>query len=63
MNVCLMLLIDIDRQTANAETTANMTNLALKGIIGVKAMVEISRVVGNEIDAQEYDVCSQRSSS
>ncbi|TFK78207.1 hypothetical protein K466DRAFT_570980, partial [Polyporus arcularius HHB13444] len=45
-----------NQQTANTETTANMTNLALKGIISVKAMAEISRVVGNEIDAQEYDL-------
>lgn len=33
-----------------------MTNLALKGIIGVKAMAEISRAVGKDSDAQEYDV-------
>ncbi|RPD57640.1 DUF1793-domain-containing protein [Lentinus tigrinus ALCF2SS1-6] len=41
--------------TANAEPTANVTNLALKGIIGVRAMAEISRVVGNEVDAQRYN--------
>ncbi len=33
-----------------------MTNLALKGIIGVKAMAEISRALGKDSDAQEYDV-------
>ncbi|KAI0759823.1 hypothetical protein BD413DRAFT_495995 [Trametes elegans] len=34
---------------------ANLTNLAIKGIIGVKAMAEISRAVGNSSDAQNYD--------
>lgn len=33
-----------------------MTNLAIKGIIAVKAMAEISRAVGQEFDAQQYDV-------
>lgn len=35
-----------------------MTNLALKGVIAVKAMAEISRVVRNGADAQQYDVRS-----
>ena len=33
-----------------------MTNLAFKGILGVKVMAEISRVVKAESDAQTYDV-------
>lgn len=33
-----------------------MTNLAIKGIIGVKAMAEISRALGQDLDAQQYDV-------
>ncbi len=33
-----------------------MTNLAIKGIIGVKAMAEISRATHHDSDAQEYDV-------
>lgn len=33
-----------------------MTNLALKGIIGVKAMAEICRATGNDVDAEAYDV-------
>lgn len=33
-----------------------MTNLALKGIIGVKAMAEMSRALGQQDDAQLYDV-------
>ena len=36
---------------------ANQTNLAIKGIIGVKAMAEISRALGEDTDAQQYDVC------
>ncbi|KAK0636179.1 hypothetical protein B0T17DRAFT_486064 [Bombardia bombarda] len=33
---------------------ANQTNLALKGIIGIKAMSEIADIVGEKKDAQEY---------
>ncbi|RPD75342.1 hypothetical protein L226DRAFT_534905 [Lentinus tigrinus ALCF2SS1-7] len=44
-----------DQASADGETKANMTNLALKGIISVKAMAEISRAVGKDSDAQEYD--------
>ena len=33
-----------------------MTNLAIKGIIGVKAMAEIARAVGQDFDASQYDV-------
>ncbi len=33
-----------------------MTNLAIKGIIGVKAMAEISRAVQQNLFAQYYDV-------
>ncbi|PIL35880.1 hypothetical protein GSI_01540 [Ganoderma sinense ZZ0214-1] len=39
----------------DAETTANLTNLAIKGVIGVKAMAEISRAVGQGTDATQYD--------
>ena len=41
--------------STDTTSTRNQTNLAIKGIIGVKAMAEISRAVGNEIDAQTYD--------
>nr|VWP00989.1 Uncharacterized protein [Ganoderma boninense] len=41
--------------SVDAETTANLTNLALKGVIGVKAMAEISRAVGEDADATQYD--------
>lgn len=33
---------------------ANQTNLALKGIIGIKAMSEIADMVGNDDDARHY---------
>ncbi|KAI0368349.1 hypothetical protein BV20DRAFT_471147 [Pilatotrama ljubarskyi] len=33
----------------------NMTNLAVKGIIGVKAMAEMSRALGEDADAQHYN--------
>ncbi|EIW62872.1 uncharacterized protein TRAVEDRAFT_99158, partial [Trametes versicolor FP-101664 SS1] len=35
---------------------ANQTNLALKGVIGIKTMAEISRALGEQDDAQQYDV-------
>ena len=44
------------RVSADGESQANMTNLAIKGIIGVKAMAEISRAVGIDTNAQLYDV-------
>ncbi|EIW62884.1 DUF1793-domain-containing protein [Trametes versicolor FP-101664 SS1] len=40
---------------ADGEASANMTNLAIKGIIGVKAMAQISHAVGNDADGQQYD--------
>ncbi len=33
-----------------------MTNTALKGIIGVKAMAEIAHALGEDADAAEYGV-------
>ena len=50
----------ICRVSADSDLHANLTNLALKGIIGVKAMAEISRVVGENDDAHAYDVCLSR---
>lgn len=35
---------------------ALQTNLALKGIIGIKAMSEIAEVIGNSEDAKYYRV-------
>ena len=38
---------------------SNSVNIALKGIIGVKAMAEIARAVGEDLDAAHYSVsCS-----
>ena len=44
------------RVTADGENSANLTNLAIKGIVGVKAMAEISRALQQDNDAQFYDV-------
>ncbi|KAI0358680.1 DUF1793-domain-containing protein [Trametes cingulata] len=44
-----------NQMTADNESNANMTNLAIKGIIGVKAMAEISRALGEDFDAQQYE--------
>ncbi|KAI0367422.1 DUF1793-domain-containing protein [Pilatotrama ljubarskyi] len=43
------------QSTTDNESNANTTNLAIKGIIGVKAMAEMSRAAGEDIDAQRYD--------
>ena len=40
------------------ESPGNLTNLALKGIIAIQAMSEISRATGNSEDAQAYQVSS-----
>ena len=37
---------------------ALQTNLALKGIIGIKAMSELADVLGMTGDAKEFRVCS-----
>lgn len=44
------------RMSADHQTTANMTNLAIKGIVGVRAMAEISRALHQDSDGQTYDV-------
>ena len=55
--------IDV-RISADGLANPNMTNLAIKGIIGVKAMAEMSRAVQRDPDAERYDVrwiCSPKS--
>ena len=37
------------------ETRTNLTNLAMKGIIGIRAMSEICRILGKD-DAQHFAV-------
>ena len=41
---------------AFAGSLANQTDLALKGIIGIKAMAEIAKLVGNSSASSSYDV-------
>ncbi|KAF7326594.1 hypothetical protein MSAN_02502900 [Mycena sanguinolenta] len=36
------------------QSHANVTNLALKGIIGIQAMAEVSQIMGKGTDAQNY---------
>ncbi|KAI0665950.1 hypothetical protein C8Q78DRAFT_985276 [Trametes maxima] len=50
----------INQTAAPTNHTSNMTNLAIKGIIGVAAMAEISRVMGQESDAQQFDSARAR---
>ena len=41
-------------------SSASSANIALKGIIGVRAMAEIARAVGKDTDAKQYGVsCAQ----
>ena len=44
------------RTSGDGQISVNMTNLAIKGIIAVKAVAEISRTVNQSSDAQLYDV-------
>ncbi|KAI0705087.1 hypothetical protein C8T65DRAFT_240266 [Cerioporus squamosus] len=44
-----------NQASADGLSNPNMTNLAIKGIIGVKAMAEISRATHQDSDAQQYD--------
>ncbi|KAI0958924.1 hypothetical protein AcV7_004605 [Taiwanofungus camphoratus] len=47
-------LLPNNQLSADSQSTANMTNLAIKGIIGIQAMSEISRALGRESDVQQY---------
>ncbi|KAI0358681.1 hypothetical protein OH77DRAFT_1421109 [Trametes cingulata] len=51
-----------DQLSADTEipNSPNMTNLAVKGIIGIKAMAEMSRALGEDVNAKRYNVRSQR---
>ncbi|PCH42736.1 DUF1793-domain-containing protein [Wolfiporia cocos MD-104 SS10] len=42
------------RVSADGQSTANMTNLAIKGIIGIQAMSEISKAVQEDTDSQKF---------
>ena len=46
------------RTSGDGQISVNMTNLAIKGIIAVKAMAEVSRTVNQSSEAQLYDVTS-----
>lgn len=45
------------RSSADGLTTNNQTNLAIKGIIAIKAMSKMSSVVNQAADAEKYNVC------
>ncbi|KAJ7790494.1 hypothetical protein B0H13DRAFT_1936225 [Mycena leptocephala] len=49
------------RLTSLAQNHGNITNLALKGIIAIQAMSEISRSLGKTTDAQKYEVYAAES--
>lgn len=44
------------RFSADQNTVSNQTNLALKGIVAIKAMSQLSEAVGNSADAQLFAV-------
>lgn len=44
------------RSSADEQSTANMTNLAIKGLMGIQAMAEISTALDESSDAQQYGV-------
>lgn len=45
------------RNTADGQSSSNMTNLAIKGFIGIQAMAEMSKLMNESSDAEHYDVC------
>lgn len=45
--------------TADGLNNPNMTNLAIKGIIGISAMSAVSGAIGNMEDQQFYSVIHQ----
>ena len=51
------LNISQHRSSADGLTTNNQTNLAIKGIIAIKAMSKMSSVVNQAADAEKYNVC------
>ena len=51
------LNISQHRSSADGLTTNNQTNLAIKGIIAIKAMSKMSSVVNQVADAEKYNVC------
>lgn len=44
------------RNTADLESNANLTNLAVKGILGIEAMHQISQALGKTADAGNFAV-------
>ncbi|EMD33464.1 hypothetical protein CERSUDRAFT_118047 [Gelatoporia subvermispora B] len=54
------LMPTADQQSADREEIANLTNLAVKGIIAIAAMAEMSRAVG---DTERFEQYSKQSSA
>jgi hypothetical protein len=50
--------VTTDLNVQSALPQFNQTNLAIKGVLGIAAMARISVIVGNEVDAKQYDVRS-----
>jgi hypothetical protein len=47
---------NLHRSSADGLLTNNQTNLAIKGIIAIKAMAEMSSIVKQSADADKYSV-------
>ncbi|KAJ7347212.1 hypothetical protein DFH08DRAFT_1001911 [Mycena albidolilacea] len=47
------------RDTGLAQNHGNITNLALKGLIAIQAMAEISQIMGQTADAQKYQTSAK----
>ena len=50
---------DLHRLSADGLSTNNQTNLAIKGIIAIKAMSEMSSIVNQSADVDKYSVCEE----
>ena len=44
------------RVSTDGDNTARTTNLAIKGIIALKSFAEIGRILGQDADADTYEV-------
>lgn len=54
--MCEWLNIQTPRLTADQLSKANSTNLAIKGIIGIQALSQISQILNKESDSTHYAV-------
>jgi hypothetical protein len=58
----IQFLIQLSSSDADGLQNVNMTNLAIKGILGIRAFAEIANVIGQRSDYSSYKACPLTSS-